>query len=115
MRSDSNADIKTLEVITVQASLDSVGRYVGEFILPLTYDVNITNELTNRMKNAGPYRESKYDEITFIDRANNKCRARDLFLTGHTTHNHFAYERDGTRVVGAQVYHFTCNDFAYDQ
>ena len=115
MGSTSNTIIKTLEVITVQASLDNAGRYVGECMLPLTYDVNITNELTNRMKNAGPNRESKYDKITFIDRANNKSRARNLMLTGQTTHNHFAYERDGTRVVGAHVYRFTCNDFAHDQ
>lgn len=112
-----SSNTKTLEVITVEASLDSAGKYVGEFILPLTYDVNIINELTNRMKIAGPNRESKYDydEITFIDRANNKCRARDLMLTGQTAHNHFEYESDGTRVVGAHVYRFTCNDFTYDQ
>ena len=42
-----------LEVITVDASPDSAVGFVGQFTLPLTYDVNITNELTNRMKNAG--------------------------------------------------------------
>jgi hypothetical protein len=52
-----------LEVITVDASPHSAGGYVGQFTLPLTYDANITNELTNRMKNAGSNRELKYDEI----------------------------------------------------
>ena len=103
---------KILEVITVDASPDSTGGYVGQFTLPLTHDVNVTNELTNRMKNAGSIRELKYDEITFIDRANNKCKARDLMLIGQAMHNHFIYERDGTKVVGAHIFRFTCNDFS---
>jgi hypothetical protein len=106
-----SSNAKMLEVITVDASPHSAGGYVGQFTLPLTYDANITNELTNRMKNAGSNRELKYDEITFIDRANNKCKARDLMLTGQTMHNHFVYESDGTKVIGAHVFRFTCNDF----
>ena len=107
-----SSNAKTLEVITVDASPGSAGGYVGQFILPLTYDVNITNELNNRMKNAGSNSELKYDEITFIDRTNNKCKARDLMLTGQTTHNHFVYESNGTKVVGALVFRFTCNDYS---
>jgi hypothetical protein len=69
--------------------------------LPLTYDVNVTNELTSRMRSAGPSRELlKYDEFTFIDFSKNKYKARDLWLTGKETQNHFVYKKDGTRVVG---------------
>jgi hypothetical protein len=38
---------KTLEIITVETYPDGKGGYKGQFILPLTYDVNITNELTS--------------------------------------------------------------------
>jgi hypothetical protein len=48
--------------------------FIRQIYFVLTY-VNITNELTNRTKNAGSNRESKYEEIIFIDRVNNKCKA----------------------------------------
>jgi hypothetical protein len=103
---------KTLEIITVDTYPDGKGGYRGQFILPFTYDVNITNELTSRMKSVAPNNELlKYDDFTFIDRANNRYKARDLWLTSQTTHNHFVSEADGTKVVGARVFYFTCNDF----
>jgi hypothetical protein len=53
------------------------------------------------MRSAGPSRELlKYDEFTFIDFSKNKYKARDLWLTGKETQNHFVYKKDGTRVVG---------------
>ena len=107
---------KTLEIITVDTYPDGKGGYKGQFILPLTYDVNITNELTNRMRNTGPSGELlKFDDSTFIDRANNRYKARDLWLTSQTTHNHFVYEVNGTKVVGAHIFYFTCNDFSQIQ
>ena len=70
--------------------------YKGHFTLPLTYDTNVTNKLTNRMKSVGPNNELlKYDEFVFIDRANRRYKARDLWLTRQTTDNHFRYEKDG--------------------
>jgi hypothetical protein len=50
---------KTLEIITVDTYPDGKGGYEGQFILPLTYDVNITNELTNRMRDTGPSGDAK--------------------------------------------------------
>lgn len=107
-----SSNTRTLEVITVEAYPDGKGGYKGQFILPLTYDVNITNELTNHMRDAGPSGELlKFDEFTFIDLSNNKYKARNLWLTGQKTQNHFVYEKDGTKVVGAHIFRFTCNDF----
>jgi len=109
----AKSDSKTLEINTVDAYPGDKGGYKGQFILPLTYDVNVTNELTSRMKSVGPNNEPiKYDEFTFIDRANNRYKARDLWLTSQTTHNHFVSEVDGTKVVGAHIFYFTCNDFS---
>jgi hypothetical protein len=107
-----SSNTKTLEVITVEAYPDSKGSYNGQFVLPLTYDVNITNELTSRMRSTGPSGELlKYDEFTFIDLSKNKYKARDLWLTGQQTQNKFRYEKDGTWVTGAYIFRFTCNDF----
>lgn len=107
-----SSNSKILEVITVEAYPDHRGVYQGQFILPLTYDVNITNELTNRMKSVGPNNELlEYDEFTFIDQANNRYKAKDLWLTGQKTQNHFVYEKDGIEAIGANVFYFTCNHF----
>lgn len=100
---------KTLEVITVEAYPNEEGGYKGRFILPLICDVNITNELTNRMKSTGPNNELlKYDEFTFIELSNNKYKARDLWLIGQETQNHFVYEKDGAEVVGADTTNVSC-------
>jgi hypothetical protein len=66
------------------------------------------------MKSVGPSKELiKYDEFVFIDRANRRYKVRDLWLTGQTTDNQFRYEKDGgARVVGANTFYFTCNEFS---
>ena len=104
---------KKLDVFTVEVYSDDKGIYRGRFILPLTYDVNITNELTNRMKSVGNNGELlKYDEFTFIDLSTSmKYKAKNLWLTGQQTQNHFVYEKDGRKVVGSHIFHFTCNNF----
>lgn len=88
--------------------------YTGYFILPLTHDINVINEMRNRMRNVGPHNEMlKYDEFVFTDRATRKYKARDLWLTRETTDNRFSYETDGnTWAKGAVTFYFTCNDFS---
>ena len=98
-----------MNVITVNA-YPVIRGYEGHFVLPLTYDTNITNELSDRMKRVGA--RSKYDEFVFIDLSNTRYKARDLRLTNKHTDNHFSYEKDGTFATGATIFHFRCNEFS---
>jgi hypothetical protein len=102
-----STDTKTLNVITVKASPVTIG-YEGYFVLPLTYDTNITNELTDRMRVGA---KGKYDEFVFIDLSGIRYMARDLWLTNKIMGNNFSYEKDGIFATGTTIFYFRCNDF----
>jgi hypothetical protein len=104
-----STDTEALNVISVNAYPAARG-YEGHFVLPLDYDTNITNELTDRM-NKGT--RGKYDEFVFIDQSNTRYKARDLWLIRKDTDNYYSYEADySARATGATIFHFRCNDFS---
>jgi hypothetical protein len=103
-----SSDTKTLNVISVDAS-PAARVYEGHFVLPLTYDTNIINDLTGREKEG-----KTFDEFVFTDQSNTKYRAKRLFLTGHSMDNHFTYEKDGAFATGSHIFSFKCSDFSQD-
>ena len=81
--------------------------YEGQFVLPLTYDINIINDLISREKEG-----KTFDEFVFIVQSNTRYNSKRLFLTGHSQDNHFTYEKDGTFATGAYIFSFKCIDFS---